>query len=405
VTGRWVDGLTDGRIESALGTVQAAVQGIGRFLDGIRATLGPELVPAAADLASTLDHVAGPLGSTIGALLAGFVQLARGALPGLETAIGKLAPALQDIIDSGALQAIGEAFGASFGLAATVIGGVVGWLNRAGLLKPVILGLVGAFVAWRIAVVALSIALRLSPIGLIVTGVLALGAALVAAYNKVGWFRNAVDATFAWLKANWPLVLSILTGPIGAAVIYIIRHWDQIKAGASSVVGWVREKFNGLVSFFGSLPGRVGGAFAGLFDGIKHAFRSAINWVIGKWNGLEFSVPKVDLGPLGSIGGGKIGVPDIPMLATGGVVRGQGAPWVTGEAGPEVNQIMPGGRVRVTPLGSSGVATAGGGASLAGALAGGLPDLVVHTHVHQDGRETARSVDRYRLRELARKGS
>ena len=35
-----------------------------------------------------------------------------------------------------------------------------------------------------------------------------------------------------------------------------------------------------------------------MWNGIRDAFRGALNWIIRKWNGLEFSIPRVDLGPL-----------------------------------------------------------------------------------------------------------
>ncbi len=83
----------------------------------------------------------------------------------------------------------------------------------------------------------------------------------------------------------------------------------------------------------------------GMWDGIKNAFRSAMNWIIDRWNSLQFTLPSINI--FGNeIGGGTIGTSHINHMASGGA--GGGMAWV-GENGPE--------RVRL-PYGSS-VMTAG----------------------------------------------
>jgi len=110
----------------------------------------------------------------------------------------------------------------------------------------------------------------------------------------------------------------------------ILKHWGSIKKYTSAAGSW-------LVSFAKSLPGKITSAVAGTFDGIKDAFRSALNWIIGKWNGLSFGIPAVDthIKGIGKIGGFNLGTPNIPMLATGAYVNGRGVLARFGEAGPE----------------------------------------------------------------------
>jgi len=50
-----------------------------------------------------------------------------------------------------------------------------------------------------------------------------------------------------------------------------------------------------------------------MWDGFKNAFRSALNWVIGKWNNLHFTMPSF-------LGGGTVGMPPVNYLAKGGIV-------------------------------------------------------------------------------------
>jgi hypothetical protein len=69
-----------------------------------------------------------------------------------------------------------------------------------------------------------------------------------------------------------------------------------------------------------------------MFDGIKDAFKSAMNWVISKWNDLAFTIPTVDthIPGVGKVGGFTIGTPDIPLLARGGFIT-NGAQAIVGE--------------------------------------------------------------------------
>jgi hypothetical protein len=115
----------------------------------------------------------------------------------------------------------------------------------------------------------------------------------------VGFFAGAMD----WLKRNWPLVLAILAGPFGLAVLAITRHWD-------SIIDTVK-----------SIPGRITGAMSGAAEAISAPFKSAFNGVAKLWNStvgkLSFKVP----GWVPGIGGKGFDVPDIPVLHTGGRFR------------------------------------------------------------------------------------
>jgi hypothetical protein len=216
----------------------------------------------------------------------------------------------------------------------------------------------------------LNAAMSANPITLIVIGIAALIAGFVLAYNKIGWFRDFVQAAFRlissvitgvfnWVKSNWPLLLAILTGPIGIAVLLIVRHWDTIKNAFTAVKNWISDRvgdivgfitgipgriahtvstmWNGLrngitnaknwiegrindvVSFVTSLPRRIASSVAGAFDGIKNAFKSALNWVIRKWN--AFHLPSVHV-PGTDINIGGMGLPHIDEMHTGGMVPG-----------------------------------------------------------------------------------
>jgi len=67
-----------------------------------------------------------------------------------------------------------------------------------------------------------------------------------------------------------------------------------------------------------------------MFDGIKDAFKSAINWIIHGWNSLKFTIGGFTLPfpPHTKFPDFTFGVPPIPTLHTGGTFR---APDIGGE--------------------------------------------------------------------------
>lgn len=136
------------------------------------------------------------------------------------------------------------------------------------------------------------------------------------------------------------------------AVMAGFRLAFQVVATAiGSVVTMVSNALGALgklVGFLVDLPGRVTSAVSGLWDGLWTGFRSVLNTIIAGWNGLKFTMPSVDLGPLGHVGGFTIGTPNIPLLAKGGFVPPGGFA-IAGERGPE---LVSGGNsgATVTPL-------------------------------------------------------
>jgi len=212
--------------------------------------------------------------------------------------------------------------------------------------------LTAAWLAYRTAVMISTLATMglntaMLPWLLIPALIIAIGAALVIMYQKVGWFHKAVDAVWNFIKTNWPLLLAILTGPIGAAVLLIVKNFDKIKAAASAVWDFVKSlpsKIAGLASGFAQAGANIAKAIG---RGITGAFKGAVGLAsdigraIADW--LNAHTPlgdKISLpGPL----------PDftLPALATGGIMPWTGTALV-GEQGPELVNL-PGG-AHVTPL-------------------------------------------------------
>jgi hypothetical protein len=206
---------------------------------------------------------------------------------------------------------------------------IVPLVTVVGGLALAIWGVNAASNAYKATQAALNIVMAMNPIMLVVIAIGLLAGGIYLAWRHSETFRRivtgafnavwgAAKTAFGWLRRNWPTVLAILTGPFGLAVLLITRKWD-------SIVGFVK-----------GLKGKIGGAASGMWDGIKGAFKAAINWIIGGWNRLQFTMPSVDthIPGVGRIGGWTLGLPDIPYLAHGGVIT-RPTLAVLGEAGRE----------------------------------------------------------------------
>ena len=177
---------------------------------------------------------------------------------------------------------------------------------------PNIILAVGAAIAVIAAsIMAVNLAMALNPFSAIIIGVVAVGAAVVLAYKKFEGFRNVVDAVFSGIKVGFDFVVSY---------------------------------FKTLLTIY-----------KGIFNGIASLWNNSI----GK---LSFKFPSFVPG----FGGKGFDVPNIPMLADGGIVRSATLA-VIGEAGPEA----------VVPLSRAGEFGMGGGGNVTINVNGGDPQAVV----------------------------
>jgi len=150
----------------------------------------------------------------------------------------------------------------------------------------------------------------------------------VNTWNAIWSFFKAVGAWFAGPFANffvmlWQKIVAFAKGVWTAIKMYFtfwINIYKTLMSWATTAVNWMVGKLTSFVNFIRSIPGRIRGALSSMWDGLKAGFRIALNWVIGKWNSLHFTIPSFSV--LGhTFGGGTIGVPHIPQLADGGLVK------------------------------------------------------------------------------------
>jgi hypothetical protein len=179
---------------------------------------------------------------------------------------------------------------------------------------PNIILAVGAAIAVIAAsIMAVNVAMALNPFSLIAIAVIAVGAALVVAYKKFEGFRTIVDSVFGAMRF-W---INNVTIPAFQTLLTVVK-----------------TIFNGIASAWNNTVGKI-------------SFK-APSWVPG-------------------FGGKGFSVPNIPMLAQGGIVTGPTLAMI-GEAGPEA----------VVPLSRAGeFGMGGGGNTVTIHVNGGDPNAVV----------------------------
>jgi hypothetical protein len=340
-----------------LSTVTEAMMKAANGQTGALSKMGIETKDAAGK-ALTLDQIMGNMATTFQGQAATAADTTAGKMKNAQIQFGEFQENLGTAVMP-ALASFADILNQYVLPALQVLAGFIA--DNAGWLAPlagVILGVVGALKAWAVIQEVLNLVMAANPIVLVVLAIAALIAGIIIAYQKVDWFRNLCDtafravatafgwitdaaaAVFNWISDHWPLLLAIITGPIGLAVLEIVKHWDTIKDGATAVWQWIVDKFNAVVDFLRGLISTISGIATSIVDAMK----APINALIRAWNGLALTVPtitlpKVSIPGIGDIGGGSFGgqhfdFPNIPLLAAGGIVTGPTLA-VLGESGPE----------------------------------------------------------------------
>jgi hypothetical protein len=312
---RQTTGATDAVISATEDWISTQGKLLGVTDDELRPVLS-KLARATGDVtrAQKLAAQAMDIAAATGKPLSTVTDALTKALGGNMTALGKLAPEFREMVKEGASfdDIMAEMAKTMGGAATTSANTAEGQFKRFGialsetkesigaLLLPAIeavLPVLQKFAAWAqenpntfliiagalgaiaASIIAINVAMALNPISLIAIGVIALVAALVVAYQRFEAVRTVVDAVFGGLR--W----------------YVSNAIEAFK----DMLGVVRAVFNGIAT--------------------------AWNNTVGK---LKFTVP----GWVPGIGGKGFDMPDIPMLANGGIVTGPTLAMI-GEAGPE----------------------------------------------------------------------
>lgn len=276
-----------------------------------------KLDPALAGLISEgadADTVFGRLAGTFQNQASKQANTTQGKFKSMSIAIGEtkesigaaLLPILEKLLPK--LQSLGNFVRENTGLIVT-IGAVIGTLAAAIL---VVNGALAVYNTIQAVTAALNTALSASFSALwVATGaviIIGIIAAVIALQAKFDIFGKAIDGLKIAFNAFWGVVQTV---------------W-----------GYIRGAFT---TGFEFISGVVAGWYTGVrkyIDALYGAFKTVFNGIASLWNNtfgkLSFKVP----GWVPGIGGKGFEVPDIPMLAQGGIVTGPTLAMI-GEAGPE----------------------------------------------------------------------
>lgn len=223
---------------------------------------------------------------------AGSQQIANAKWEDAKAALGEgLLPALTNVTTTlgGMAQWVGENSGLVMTLAGVIGGLAAGVLAlNVGLkiYQATTLAISAATKVWTGIQAAFNLVMAANPVALIVIAVIALVAAIILAYQKCEWFRDAVDAIAAAIASAWTATWNAIKTAVSAVVDWITQRWNQFKAGwdtltAALGAGWAKV--------WGGIKSVAEGVLAVLlspihaiqtaFDAVSTAISSVISWI------------------------------------------------------------------------------------------------------------------------------
>lgn len=141
--------------------------------------------------------------------------------------------------------------------------------------------------------------------GLIIAAIVGAVMLIIANWSSISAFfvgifdgiKKVIAVVIDWVIQNWPLLLAIITGPIGLAIYWIVNNWELIKqAFANSwefikgvwgnVLGFFGGIWNGIISTFSNVGSFFGNIFTGAWNNIKNVFSSMGGFFQGVWGSI-----------------------------------------------------------------------------------------------------------------------
>lgn len=356
-----------GAMQAVIGTTDGTKEAIGKLFPNVRAMravfglTGKNIDSARADLKGFMDDTGATdkvLAEQRKSVAYHWNDFKARASAALIVVGDKLLPAILPVLTAvmNGIVALATAFGnlpgpiqsvlIVLGILVALAGPVllfVGSLAGIAAALGITLGALVTGIAIVIAVIAV--------IGLVVAG-------FVLLYQKVHFFHVAVDAVWGFIKGHWPLLL-IVFSPFIAAIVQIVKHFQQLKAVAAAVFNWLKGAAGSIAGAFGAVAGRI----RTIFMGVVNAIIDAINWLIGAFNSVfdrDIDPPGpgpafhgIHLDTIGHVGGGAptSGVVSGKGMhrAVGGPIATSGYQWV-GERGPELVELPAGARVKTAEM-------------------------------------------------------
>lgn len=255
----WSQGLADNGLVDLMDNLTTYGPGLKELLGDLMGALGA--------IAEGLGPLAGPAIKFLSSLMKLIQQIDLKSLAAgfgdLLDGISPLMPVLGDLVNVilpplGALLSVVGAGLAGLGAHRTTTGALVAMAVTVMVLVKAWKLYKAAVIAAAAAQVAINLAMASNPIGIVILAIAALVAGLIYAYNHSEKFRAAVtyafkaiksaaSSTWNWIKNNWELLVTILGGPIGLAIVAIVKNFDKVKAAVRSVGRIFVSIYNALI--------------------------------------------------------------------------------------------------------------------------------------------------------------
>nr|WP_141431900.1 phage tail tape measure protein [Bacillus sp. 03113] len=187
-------------------------------------------VTAADVAAEKMNNVKGRIEQLKGAVETMAISLGNALLP----AISKIVAGLQWLVDKfNGLSPAMQSFIAITAVVVAVLALIAGpILILIAMLPSLMMGFTA--IAGAVGMTAGALAGLLGIIAGVVAALALIGVGLYIAYQKVDWFRNAVDAAWAWIKSAWQNALTFISGIVqsimGAVSAFIGGKLAEIKS-------------------------------------------------------------------------------------------------------------------------------------------------------------------------------
>lgn len=334
-----ISGLVD-MLGQGMANLAPAMQPLGAAISAIATAIGPVL-PVLGTLLATFAQLAGPiigaLAQALGPVLVtvghALISILQALMPAVEPiqqlfiALGPVIGQLAQLIGGylvGSMNVLVPAFIMLVNAVTAVLPVVVGLLQMLQPLAPVIGGIAAAvgilvlgfkaaamiskiITAIRTAWMLLSLAFTLSPIGLIITGIVALIAALALFFTKTELGKQIWDKVWNALKATWDVVWTGLKAGFDAIAAAAMWLWQNAIQPAFTAIGFVFSVLWAAVKIYfnvwKALFQAAGAVVMWLWqNAIQPAFQF-IGQIIGAiWNGVVKPIFDLFMGGLRAVG-------------------------------------------------------------------------------------------------------
>lgn len=254
------------------------------------------------------------------------------AFENVENRIGKAIAKVIEAIGSENIANAINTFSSGFGGIADIVIGLGTWISQNwGLIQPVLTGVMTFFTGLLALGIGSKVATFLKTTATLVTT------------HPVLAIISAIAAGATLIIQNWDTIAGFFGGIFDAIGNIVGGAFEGVKNAAKGAWDFITGLFGNLASFFGSIFSTAwnavkavfstgGKIFTGIVDGIINGFKAIVNGIIGginrvvaipfnAINGILNGLRGIDIlgiRPFGWLG--TIGVPQIPRLATGGIV-------------------------------------------------------------------------------------